>query len=76
MHDVSLLDELADSEICNLDVAIAIEEDVIELDISVEDSLFVDITESFDDLPEDHSSDILIQLLPFADVVEEVTTCA
>lgn len=60
MHDVSWFDKLGDAKVCNLDVSLTIKEDVVELDVSMKDPLSVDVPKSFDDLFEEHFSDILI----------------
>jgi len=76
MHYITGLDELADSKISNFYVAFAIEQDVVELDVSMENTLSVDVAKALNDLPEDHFCNIFVQLFPLSDVVEEVTASA
>lgn len=76
VHDVAGFDQLAHSEVCNFDVSLAIEEDVIELDVSVKNPLAMNVAQAFNDLSEDDLGADLVQLLSLSDVVEQVATGA
>lgn len=53
-HDFAFLDLLGNAEVGNLDVAFAIEQNVVELDVPVEDVLRVDVANALDNLLEQH----------------------
>ena len=73
---VPALDELGHSKVADLDVTFGGQQDVVELDISMEDFLAVDIDESMDQLAEDEFGEIFLELSSASDVGEEVTTAA
>ena len=63
-----LADEFADTEVADLDVALTREEHVVQLDVSVEHSLTVDVAQTLENLPEEVSSYVLFELSPSSHV--------
>jgi len=61
---LSLLDDLGDAKVADLDSLFAVKEDVIELDVSVDHRPAVDVGQAVDDLLEDELRIRLLQL-PF-----------
>ena len=73
-HDFIRADLLTHTEICDLDHTLAIEEDVIQLYISVQDILAVKVTKTLDELLEEIFGREFIQLLSLSYIVQEVTS--
>jgi len=76
VHGFVFLDGLADAEVSNLDVALTVEQDVVEFDVSVEDSLRVDVANTLDDLFEEDLRSEFVQLFAFTHKVKHVATSA
>ena len=64
---------LADTEVCDLDLALAIQQYIVELDVSMGYILRVNIPEPVDYLLEDLLRDRLLQAPPLPHVVQKVT---
>jgi len=71
-----LFDLPTNSEVTDLDVAMAVQQDVVQLDVTMGDLLVVQVGDTFHDLAEHELSIFLSQLPALADVVEEVTSWA
>ena len=65
-HDFSALNSFWDSKICNFHITLAIKKDVVKLDISMQDRLWVDVADSFDDLLEKNFGERLVTLFTLA----------
>ena len=76
MHSLVRVDHGSDSEVSDLDNAVRVEEDIVELDVSVEDVIWVAVVETFQDLLEDELGGVFSEFSSFADVVEEVAAWA
>ena len=70
------LDLLADAEVAYLDVAVAVQQDVVELDVTVRDAILVQVGDALHDLPEDELGVLLTELTALAHVVQEVSAGA
>lgn len=73
---VFVRDKLADSKVANFDVTFRSQKNVVKFDISVQDSLMVNILQSFDDLSEDEFGVILLQLSASSHIGQQITTTA
>ena len=71
-----MFDAATDAEVADLDVALPIEQDVVEFDVSVNDSYRVHVGNALHDLLEQVFGILLGQLSSFAHVVEEVAARA
>ena len=75
-HGLSLFDRLGDAEIGYLDMALAVKQDVVQLDVSVQDLFRVDVANTLYDLLEENLCKRLLELFPFPHEVEQVTSSA
>lgn len=73
-HHLAALNSLRDTKIGDLDSAFAIKEDVVQFDISMEDRLSVNVTDTFNDLFKQDFSERLLALLSLTDKVKEITS--
>ena len=69
-----MLDLPRDTKVCDLDIAFAVEKDIVQFDISVGDVLRVDIAKTVDDLAEDLLGKWLLETATFTNIVKKVTT--
>lgn len=75
-HLLSLLDDLADAKVAELDLALRVQEYVVEFDVAVQDALAVAVGEALDDLLEEALGDLFLESPPPADIVEQIATSA
>ena len=68
-----MLDELAYSKVANLDLSLGIEQDVIQLYISMQNLLRMAVSDSIHDLLENVLSNVLFQSPPLSDIVKQVS---
>lgn len=75
-HEVVLrrLEGVGESEIGDDDVPSLVEEEVLELEISVDDVLGVEVVDSRDELSEELGGGVLLEVSMSEDVVEELST--
>jgi hypothetical protein len=74
MHNIPRFDQLTDSKISNFDVSLSIKQDIVKLDISVQNPLLMDVTETFNELLENDFRRDLIQLLSLSNIVKQIST--
>lgn len=76
VEDRTGLDLLADTEIRDLDVALVVEQNVLQLDVAVQDVLRMDVSDSLYYLLEEVLGEGLVELSSLAHVGEQIATCA
>ena len=75
-HGLSLFDRLGDAKISYLDMALAVKQDVVQLDVSVQDLFRVDVANTLYDLLEENLRKRLLKLFPFPHEVEQIAASA
>ena len=73
LQHLVLLVDLAQTEVNELDVVVAVEEDVLGLDVSVRDALLVQVGNAFDELVKEVTSFGFLQSSVIDDVVVELS---
>ena len=72
LHGLRRLDYLGDSEVADFDVSFGSQQNVVQLDVSVQHPLRVDVSQARDYLPEDELGRIFLEFPPSPDVGEQV----
>ena len=67
-----VLEVVGEAKVCDDDVAIAVEEEVLELEIAVDDLLGVDVADAGDELGEELAGVLFLEVAVGEDVVEEL----
>ena len=76
MDDLALLDYLGDSEIAYFDAFLAVQQYIVELDVSVYDRAAVDMSQSVCDLLEDELAVALLETAPLLDQFKQISTAS
>ena len=67
-------DNLADSKVADLDLAVLIQQDVVKLDVPMEDLLLVAVAQPLNHLPEDALGHVFLQSPPLPHIVKQVAS--
>ena len=70
MHDIVSFHVLANTEVGDLDVTLTVEQDVVQLDVTMQNALLVNVAKALDNLSEDDLGLCLIQLFALSHVVQ------
>ena len=74
--DLALLDDFGYTEVADLDTFLAVEQDVVQLDVSVDDGAAVDVSQAIRYLLEDELAITLLQAASLLDQLQQVSaTC-
>jgi len=76
VRPISLWDDLRQAEVCDLDMAINVDKDILRLDIAIDYVSIMEVFETEKKLCKIKSSLILGKFLNFAKMEEHFTTCA
>ena len=69
-----MLESVRESEIRDDNIPVAIQEEVLQLEIPMDDFLFVDVPDAGDELREELAGVLFIEIAVREDVVEELAT--